>query len=74
MTTVQETFETPSSSNIASVAYDPETETMTVEFRSGDTYDYFNVPVRAYQSFTQAGSAGQYFIRNIKSRYACEQT
>lgn len=64
-----ETTLTPASSNIASISFDPETDTLTVEFRSGEEYDYMNVPPQVYRAFAAAGSAGQYFIRNIKGRY-----
>lgn len=73
MTNVTETFETPSSSNIASATYDPDVETLTIEFRDGSTYAYYNVPRPIYRGLTAAGSAGQYFIRQIKGRYAYEQ-
>lgn len=70
MSVVQETTQTPSSSNIESFSFDPETDTLTVSFRSGDEYDYFNVPPSVYRAFQSAGSAGQFFIRSIKGRYA----
>lgn len=73
MTFVAETFVTPSSSNIESVGYDPETETLHVVFRSGDEYDYFNVPPSVYRGFQSAGSAGQYLNRVVKGRYPYEQ-
>ena len=58
-----------SSSNLASATFDPDTDTLTIEFNSGDSYDYFNVPQNVYRSLTLAGSAGDYFNRNIKGRY-----
>lgn len=64
-----ETTLTPSSSNIASISFDPDTDTLTVEFRDGDSYDYLNVPPQVYRAFTAAGSAGQYFIRHVKGRF-----
>lgn len=70
MTMVKETTETPASSNIESFSFDPETDTLTVLFRSGDEYDYFNVPPAVYRSFQSAGSAGSFFARSIKGRYS----
>lgn len=70
MTVVAETFVTPSSSNIATIGFDPETDTLSVEFRDGQSYDYFNVSPSTYRSFTQAGSHGSFFHRQIKGRYA----
>ena len=69
-----ETVEFPSSSNLASATYDPDTETLHVDFVSGDGYDYFNVPRATYRGLAQAPSAGSYFHRNIRQRYAYEQT
>lgn len=70
MTVVAETFVTPTSSNIAAISFDPETDTLTVEFRDGNSYDYFNVQPSTYRAFTQAGSAGSFFHRQIKGRYS----
>lgn len=58
------------SSHIDTVAFDPDTDTLTVTFASGESYDYMNVPPQVYRAFTAAGSAGQYFQRHIKGRYA----
>jgi hypothetical protein len=58
------------SSNISSIAFDPETDTLTVEFTNGDSYDYMNVPPQVYRAFGAAGSAGAYFYRHIRGRYA----
>ena len=33
-----------SSSNLASVGYDPNSETLEIEFKGGTIYRYFNVP------------------------------
>lgn len=73
MTFVAETTEFPGSSNIASASFDPETDTLTVEFRSGDSYNYFNVPAAVYRAFQSAGSAGEFHARQIRNRFAYEQ-
>lgn len=61
------------SSNLASATYDPEVENLTIDFVTGASYTYFNVPQNVYRSLTLAGSAGEYFQRNIKGRYGYEQ-
>jgi len=66
-----ETFR-PNSTHIRSIDYDPDSEDMTVEFRSGDTYLYRNVPEGVYRQWQTAGSAGEYFQRHVKNRYAYE--
>jgi lysyl-tRNA synthetase class 2 len=70
---VAETHLTPASSNIESFSFDPETDTLTVNFRSGDSYEYYNVPASVYRGFQSASSAGQFHSRAIKGRYAYEQ-
>jgi ABC-type uncharacterized transport system substrate-binding protein len=73
MTVVAETFIPRNSSNIAEVSYEPDVENLTITFQSGDVYLYFNVPPHEYRGLCAAGSVGQYFHRNIKSRYSYEQ-
>lgn len=58
------------SSNIAQFTFDPATDTLTIEFADGSEYDYMNVPASVYRAFGAAGSAGQFFHRNIKGRYS----
>jgi hypothetical protein len=73
VTTVPETIEFPRSSNLASATYDPDVENLVITFQSGESYTYFNVPASVYRGLTLAGSAGTYFHRSIRSRYAYEQ-
>lgn len=61
------------SSNLAAAGYDAEAQTLTIEFHNGETYDYFNVPQGVYAGLMGAGSAGQYFARQIKGRFSYEQ-
>lgn len=63
----------PGSSHIARGEFDSATDTLTITFSDGRTYDYMNVPPAVARSFQQAGSAGQYFIRHIKDRYPYEE-
>lgn len=58
-----------SSSNLASVGYDPSTSTLEIEFNSGGIYQYYNVPANIYQGLMSASSHGQYFHRHIKDVY-----
>ena len=61
------------SSVIASVAYDPETQTLQVEFRTGRIYWYLGVPQSEVEALTAAPSAGAYFNHEIRDRYACRE-
>lgn len=70
MSAVAETTEFPGSSNLESASFDPETDTLKIVFRSGETYEYFNVPPSVYRGLQSATSAGSYFHRAIRQRYA----
>lgn len=54
------------SSNLASVGYDPDSETLEIEFLNGGLYQYFNVPERIYDGLMAASSHGTYFAQYIK--------
>jgi len=61
------------SSNIQGVHYDPATQTLAVQFKSGSTYEYDDVPAEEYQSLMEAPSKSQYFNQNIKDGYTYRQ-
>jgi hypothetical protein len=61
------------SSNISEFRYDKSTDTLQVDFNSGDTYEYYNVPPTTHRAFQAAGSKGEFFARHIKGRYSYEQ-
>jgi hypothetical protein len=58
-----------SSSNIASVGYDADSQTLEVEFLKGGIYQYFQVPQNVHEDFMASSSKGQYHHQNIKNRY-----
>lgn len=58
-----------SSSNLASVGYDPSTQTLEVEFRDGSVYQYSAVSSAVYAHLMSASSHGSYFSQNIRERY-----
>lgn len=61
------------SSNIAQVGYDAETQTLAVQFRTGDkTYTYSGVPPEVHQAMLEAPSPGGYFAANVKGQFAYE--
>ena len=57
------------SSNIASIGYDADTDTLEVEFLSGAIYQYYNVPQNMYDQLIQAGSKGRFLNTYIKNAY-----
>lgn len=63
------------SSQLASVGYDPGTQTLEIEFnnhRGGPTsvYQYDNVPPETHTAMMKAPSQGSYFYANIKGKFA----
>lgn len=62
-----------SSSNLASVGYDAESETLEVEFNNGNIYQYYNVPQLMFESLMQAPSVGSFFNANIRNAFACSK-
>lgn len=57
------------SSNLASIGYDPGSLMLEVEFKDGSVYQYFDVSETVYQEFMRAGSKGQFLNANIKHSY-----
>lgn len=57
------------SSMINSVGYDPDSQTLEVEFSNGSTYNYGGVPQAEFDSLLSAQSVGKHFIANIKNIY-----
>jgi len=62
-----------SSSNIESSDYDAETQTLTITFQNGSSYEYTNVPPAIHRGLQAAGSTGSFFHRAIKPRFSFEQ-
>ncbi|HBK4689244.1 KTSC domain-containing protein [Serratia liquefaciens] len=58
-----------SSSNIMSAGYDPDNETLEIEFKGGTVYQYYNVDAHLYEQFSGAASKGQFFNANIKNSF-----
>jgi hypothetical protein len=57
------------SNQVAAVGYDPETQTLAVQFTSGTaTYCYPNVSPETHAAFIGADSIGKFFGQHIKHR------
>ena len=61
--------ESVNSSNLASVGYDPPSQTLEIEFNHGGVYQYFDVPKEEYDALMNADSLGSYFFHNIRDAY-----
>jgi KTSC domain len=62
------------SSQLVSVGYDPKTSTLEIEFRSGSTYQYFDVLPETHEALINAktpegGSVGRYFGQQIRGKF-----
>lgn len=58
-----------SSSDIATIGYDPNLSVLEIEFISGGIYQYLNVPENIYNGIMFASSHGSYFHQFIKDRF-----
>ena len=59
----------PQSSDIAKFAYVKKMNLLLVKFKSGSTYQFFDVPKGVYNGLLRAPSKGKYFAYNIKNNY-----
>ena len=57
------------SSNISAVGHDEDSQTLVVEFLSGDVWSYSGVSRDTFLSLRDAASVGGFFARNIKNQY-----
>lgn len=57
------------SSTIAAVDYDPTAKRLTVQFKSGSSYDYASVSQAAYDGMLSAKSVGSYVHTHIKPHF-----
>lgn len=58
-----------SSSNVAAIGYDSDSETLQIEFNNGTTYQYFDVPEQVFEGLRDADSVGGYLAAQIKGNY-----
>ena len=62
------------SSQIKSVGYDSQQNTLYIEFKTGVVYAYTDVPDTHFKMLcTPTISAGSYFSREVKSHYEYER-
>ncbi|WP_273660229.1 KTSC domain-containing protein, partial [Pseudomonas aeruginosa] len=62
------------SSNLASIGYDPSTETLEIEFLNGRVYEYYGVPETIYTDLMGASSLGIYFRDHIMNSFSYQIT
>ena len=57
------------SSLLQGVAYDCETQELTVEFKNGTRWAYEGVPDEVYEDLLGGGSAGSFFLSDVRDNY-----
>ena len=62
-------IDTPDSSNLARFKYDDKARVLTVEFKNGGTYNYYDVPQAVFEQMKAAPSKGEFLVRSIKGAY-----
>lgn len=61
--------QTPESSNLSKFGYHAESQTLTVVFTNGGSYQYHGVPASLVDGLTAASSRGSYLAQHIKKAY-----
>lgn len=57
------------SSNVSTIGYDEQTQTLEVEFVSGWVYQYYGVPQHMFEQMMQASSKGKFLNLYIKNAF-----
>jgi hypothetical protein len=57
------------SSSIARIGYARNTKELYIQFQSGKTYQYQNIPRSIVCKLKKADSIGSFFARNIRNKY-----
>lgn len=57
------------SSNIHSIGYDGDSQTLEIEFTKSGIYQYYNVPELIYRQLMGSISKGKYFSQNITDKF-----
>jgi hypothetical protein len=61
------------SSNLAAIAYQPDSYELFIAFLDGSVYVYDSVPIEEYQGLLGAESHGEFFYDNIRMVYPFER-
>ncbi|NLG03678.1 MAG: KTSC domain-containing protein [Clostridia bacterium] len=62
------------SSQILSVGYSQESETMYVEFVNRQVYRYLDVPSNVFNNLKNSSSPGRFFLSSVKQYYDYSKT
>ena len=64
-----EWIDSPESSNISGYGYDEDSHVLTIEFKHGGRYNYYDVPGNIFAQMKNAASKGQFHAQYIKNAY-----
>lgn len=64
---------TAQSRHIQTYSYDPNSETLTIQFVNGSIHQWTGVPLTEYHNFDQSASKGTYFHSKIKGQYPSQK-
>jgi len=62
-------IDTPESSTISRFRYDERGHVLTVEFKNGGRYNYYDVPQMVFDRMKAASSKGHFLATTIKGAY-----
>ena len=65
--------ETPGSTTMVRFCYNARRQMLTVQFRHGAVYNYYEVPESIFQKMTLAPSKGAFLTQEVKGRYHYER-
>jgi hypothetical protein len=55
------------------MSYDARDHRLRIVYVSGNVYDYFDVPAKAYEAMKAATSKGEFLNREIKGHYSFQR-
>ena len=57
------------STNLKSASYNTENKTLTVSFKNGSIYEYYEFPWEIFTKFRMSDSQGKFFSSQINGKY-----
>lgn len=68
-----ESLSTPNSHCTRALSYDPETESLQIEFQNGAVYEYDQIEPEVWEELRQTRSPGHYYNQVIKGAYPSDR-
>lgn len=54
---------------IKAIGYDPESQTLRIQFHSGSTHQFNGVPEHVHKNFVIADSKGRFFQKQVREKF-----